>query len=163
MWHEESWFMNYALWIVHYSLKKVLMKINIKRIARKTDYTIGHLYVGGQYFCDTLEPADWPRKHRSVIFSWQKHVAGWLSPRDAIGCWSPRARVLVAGFRWSMVCVDLRVSAFMQEIGPLTPQVAFLWGGTAGWENWWTLELPCICWCKRWGRPWEEGSVWRWR
>ena len=34
------------------------MKINIKRIARKTDYTIGHLYVGGQYFCDTLEPAD---------------------------------------------------------------------------------------------------------
>ncbi|EFB32473.1 hypothetical protein HMPREF0971_01318 [Segatella oris F0302] len=36
----------------------MLMKINIKRIARKTDYTIGHLYVGGQYFCDTLEPAD---------------------------------------------------------------------------------------------------------
>ena len=34
------------------------MKINIKRIARKTHYTIGHLYIDGQYFCDTLEPAD---------------------------------------------------------------------------------------------------------
>lgn len=34
------------------------MKINIKRIARRTNYTIGHLYIGGQYFCDTLEPAD---------------------------------------------------------------------------------------------------------
>ena len=39
-------------------IKKILMKINIKRMARKADYTIGHLYVGGQYFCDTLEPAD---------------------------------------------------------------------------------------------------------
>ena len=34
------------------------MKINIKRIARRTHYTIGHLYIDGQYFCDTMEPAD---------------------------------------------------------------------------------------------------------
>ena len=34
------------------------MKINIKRIARKPNYTIGHLYIDGQYFCDTLLIAD---------------------------------------------------------------------------------------------------------
>lgn len=31
------------------------MKIQIKRIT-KYPYTIGHLYIDGQYFCDTLEP-----------------------------------------------------------------------------------------------------------
>ncbi|HCN52545.1 MAG TPA: hypothetical protein DIS88_01720 [Prevotella sp.] len=34
------------------------MKILIKRIAKKDNYTIGKLYINGQYFCDTLEDKD---------------------------------------------------------------------------------------------------------
>ena len=34
------------------------MKILIKRIAKKDNYTIGKLYIDGQYFCDTLEDKD---------------------------------------------------------------------------------------------------------
>lgn len=34
------------------------MKITIKRIARKAEYTIGRLYVDGRYVCDTLEDTD---------------------------------------------------------------------------------------------------------
>lgn len=34
------------------------MKILLKRIARKPTYTIGRLYLDGQYFCDTLEDVD---------------------------------------------------------------------------------------------------------
>lgn len=31
------------------------MKLQLKRIAKKSDYTIGKLYIDGEYFCDTLE------------------------------------------------------------------------------------------------------------
>ncbi len=31
------------------------MKLTLKRIALKPAYTIGKLYIDGQYFCDTLE------------------------------------------------------------------------------------------------------------
>ena len=34
------------------------MEIKVKRIARKESYTIGHLYIDGQYFCDTCEDTD---------------------------------------------------------------------------------------------------------
>ncbi len=34
------------------------MDLNLKRIARKDGYTIGRLYIDGQYFCDTLEDTD---------------------------------------------------------------------------------------------------------
>ena len=32
------------------------MEIILKRIAKKSDYTIGKLFIGEEYFCDTLEP-----------------------------------------------------------------------------------------------------------
>ncbi len=32
------------------------MEIILKRIAKKKDYTIGKLYIGETYLCDTLEP-----------------------------------------------------------------------------------------------------------
>ena len=32
------------------------MEITLTRIAKKDGYTIGRLAIGGQYFCDTLEP-----------------------------------------------------------------------------------------------------------
>lgn len=34
------------------------MDIVIKRIAKKSDYTIGKLYIDGVYFCDTIEDTD---------------------------------------------------------------------------------------------------------
>lgn len=34
------------------------MKVLLKRIAKKEKYTIGRLYVDGEYFCDTIEDKD---------------------------------------------------------------------------------------------------------
>jgi len=34
------------------------MKLTLDRKYKKQDYTIGHLYINGQYFCDTLEDKD---------------------------------------------------------------------------------------------------------
>lgn len=34
------------------------MELQINRFARKADYTIGKLYIDGEYFCDTLEDTD---------------------------------------------------------------------------------------------------------
>lgn len=34
------------------------MEIRLKRIAKRQGYTIGKMYLDGQYFCDTLEDAD---------------------------------------------------------------------------------------------------------
>lgn len=34
------------------------MKLEVKRTYRGSDYTIGHLYVNGKFFCDTLEDVD---------------------------------------------------------------------------------------------------------
>ena len=34
------------------------MELKLKRIARRSTYTIGKLYIDGEYFCDTLEDAD---------------------------------------------------------------------------------------------------------
>ncbi len=35
-----------------------MIKLLLKRIARKSGYTIGKLFVDGEYFCDTLEDTD---------------------------------------------------------------------------------------------------------
>ena len=34
------------------------MELLLKRIARRETYTIGHLYIDGVYFCDTIEDTD---------------------------------------------------------------------------------------------------------
>lgn len=34
------------------------MKLLLKRIAKKSSYTIGRLYIDNEYFCDTLEDVD---------------------------------------------------------------------------------------------------------
>jgi hypothetical protein len=34
------------------------MELVLKRIAKKSNYTIGNLYVNGKFFCDTLEDTD---------------------------------------------------------------------------------------------------------
>lgn len=35
-----------------------MIKLLLKRIARRPMYTIGKMYINGEYFCDTLEDAD---------------------------------------------------------------------------------------------------------
>lgn len=39
-----------------------ILKIEVIRIAKKPNYTIGKLYIEGQYLCDTLEDAVRPEK-----------------------------------------------------------------------------------------------------
>lgn len=39
-------------------IKKKLMDILLERIANRTNYCIGRLYLDGVYFCDTLEDTD---------------------------------------------------------------------------------------------------------
>lgn len=34
------------------------MEILVKRLFKKSDYTIGKMYIDGQYFCDTVEDTD---------------------------------------------------------------------------------------------------------
>ena len=34
------------------------MLIEVKRLYKKKDYTIGKMYINGEYFCDTLEDTD---------------------------------------------------------------------------------------------------------
>ena len=34
------------------------MKLLLKRIAKRPNYTIGKLYINGEYFCDTIEDCD---------------------------------------------------------------------------------------------------------
>lgn len=45
------------------------MRLELKRIAKREDYTIGRLYVDGEYFCDTLED-----KVRDL--TWEEKVYG---------------------------------------------------------------------------------------
>lgn len=34
------------------------MELKVKRLYKKSDYTIGKMYINGQYFCDTVEDTD---------------------------------------------------------------------------------------------------------
>lgn len=34
------------------------MQLRLKRIAKRNTYTIGKLYIDGEYFCDTIEDKD---------------------------------------------------------------------------------------------------------
>lgn len=53
------------------------MEIKVKRIAKKEHYTIGHLYVNGEYVCDTLEDAmrEVKIKHKTAIPAGRYKVA----------------------------------------------------------------------------------------
>lgn len=60
------------------------MKIEVRRIAKKKDYTIGRMYVDGKYVCDTLEDAvrDAKIKHVTAIPEGEYKVAmGIVSPK----------------------------------------------------------------------------------
>lgn len=39
-------------------IKHPIMEILVKREYKKKDYTIGKMYINGEYFCDTLEDTD---------------------------------------------------------------------------------------------------------
>lgn len=52
------------------------MKLLLKRIALRQDYTIGRLYVDGAYQCDTLEPPVRDLNRNGVFDNGEKKVAG---------------------------------------------------------------------------------------
>lgn len=59
------------------------MKLLLKRIALKDNYTIGKLYIDDKYFCDTLEDAvrDVKIKHQTAIPKGIYKVTLTASPR----------------------------------------------------------------------------------
>jgi hypothetical protein len=52
------------------------MKLELKRIAMRDDYTIGHLYVDGKYICDTLEDKVRDINHSGKFDNGEVKVAG---------------------------------------------------------------------------------------
>jgi len=64
------------------------MNLQLHRIAKRSTYTIGRLYVENQYLCDTLEPAVNPTSHKlpkaippgrySVVVTWSPRFRRWL-------------------------------------------------------------------------------------
>lgn len=53
------------------------MELHLRRIARKADYTIGRLYVDGNYCCDTLEDTDRDlRQGQSAEYIRKTKIAG---------------------------------------------------------------------------------------
>lgn len=49
------------------------MNLTVKRIAKKDTYTIGKLYIDGEYFCDTLEDKDRRLKQSDDLAYITKH------------------------------------------------------------------------------------------
>lgn len=52
------------------------MKITLKRIALKDTYTIGKLYIDGEYFCDTLEDKVRDLNKNGVFDNGEKKIYG---------------------------------------------------------------------------------------
>lgn len=52
------------------------MKITLKRIALKDTYTIGKLYIDGEYFCDTLEDTVRDLNKNGVFDNGEKKIYG---------------------------------------------------------------------------------------
>lgn len=52
------------------------MKITLKRIALKNTYTIGKLYIDGEYFCDTLEDKVRDLNKNGVFDNGEKKIYG---------------------------------------------------------------------------------------
>lgn len=52
------------------------MKLLLKRIALRDTYTIGKLYIDGQYWCDTLEPPVRDLNRNGVFDNGEKKVPG---------------------------------------------------------------------------------------
>lgn len=52
------------------------MKLLLRRIARKSMYTIGKLYIDGTYVCDTLEDADRDLNRNGVFDNGEKKIYG---------------------------------------------------------------------------------------
>lgn len=48
------------------------MKLTVKRIAKRSTYTIGRLYIDGKYFCDVLEDRDRNLKQNMPLSEIQK-------------------------------------------------------------------------------------------
>lgn len=52
------------------------MELRLRRIALKTDYTIGKLYIDNVYFCDVLEPTTRDYDKNGVFDNGEKKIEG---------------------------------------------------------------------------------------
>lgn len=52
------------------------MILTLKRIARRETYTVGHLYVDGIYFCDTIEDRDRDVNRNGILDGAERKVPG---------------------------------------------------------------------------------------
>lgn len=53
------------------------MKLRVKRIAKNSEYTIGNLYIDGEFFCNTLEDMDRGLKDsQSLLYIKAKKIFG---------------------------------------------------------------------------------------
>lgn len=66
------------------------MKIEVIRHYFSESYTIGKLYIDGDYFCDTLEPSTSVKEHPAVKTGIYSLSIVW-SPK--FGCYMPRIEV----------------------------------------------------------------------
>lgn len=71
------------------------MKLTLKRIALKQTYTIGHLYIDGKYFCDTIEDKVRDLKKESKVkgqtaipYGTYKVITNVISPRFKDRSWA---------------------------------------------------------------------------
>ena len=73
------------------------MKLTLNRIARKETYTIGRLYIDGQYYCDTIEDKD-RDANRNGVFDNEEQK---LSSQTAIPNGTYRITMKVQSQRYS--------------------------------------------------------------
>ena len=73
------------------------MKLTLYRIARKETYTIGRLYIDGQYYCDTIEDKD-RDANRNGVFDNEEQK---LSSKTAIPNGTYRITMKVQSQRYS--------------------------------------------------------------
>lgn len=77
-----------------------MILLNLRRIAKRDTYTIGRLYLGGQYICDTLEDTDRGlRSDTSLAFIAKQKVTG----RTAIPVGTYRVDMSTPSPRYSRV------------------------------------------------------------
>lgn len=50
------------------------MKLTLNRIARRETYTIGKLFINGEYYCDTIEDKDRDANHNGVFDNGEQKI-----------------------------------------------------------------------------------------
>ncbi len=99
-----------------------MIQIELKRIAKRKDYTIGQLYVDGTYLCDTLEPT-W----RNLAQGARKLKGRTAIPEGRYPVVVPTAHVSMHGSRCWWAYRDSRAYASMRATRRPIPRAASWW------------------------------------